>query len=78
MAVSLDEFFDMAKLGGQIQACHDIFDILGEKDADPAKITIALSEYQDDVVKKFKKAQLRFKMNGSMVAVDEESVDSLR
>lgn len=78
MAISLDEFWDMAVLGGKIAAIHDIFEILGEKDKDPAKLTMELSEYQNNVNDAFRKASLRFKMNKSEVAVDEESIESLQ
>lgn len=77
MAISLDEFFEMAKLGGQIKACHDIFDIINNKDYDEKETTRQLMLYQQNSVSEFKKASLKFKMNGGMVAVDEESVESL-
>ena len=77
MAISLDEFFEMAKLGGQITACHDIFEIINNKDYDEKETTRQLMLYQQNAVSEFKKASLKFKMNSSMVAVDEESVESL-
>lgn len=78
MAISLDEFWDMAVLGGKIQAIHDIFKILDEKDKDAATITMELSEYQNNAQKEFRKASLKFKMNKSEVAVDEVSIESLK
>lgn len=72
--VTLDEFFELAKLGGQIKAVHDIFDILN---ADGDDTSEKLQEYQKNVVEDFKKAQLRFKMGGGKVRMDEESIESL-
>ena len=77
MAISLDEFFEMAKTGGQLQACHDIFEIINNKDYDEDETMRQLVLYQQNAFSEFKKASLKFKMNGSMVAVDEESVESL-
>jgi len=75
--ITLDEFFDMASLGGQIKACHDIFAILQEEGTTAEAIVNRLSSYQDDILEEFKKAQLKFKMGGSKVRMDEESIDSL-
>ncbi len=77
MAMSLDEFFEMAKLGGQIQACHDIFKILQLKDITPDEITDKLALYHNEVFDKFKKSQLKFKMAKGMVRMDEDSIESL-
>jgi len=77
MAMNLDEFFEMAKLGGQIQACHDIFEILQLKDITPEQITNKLALYQKGVVDKFKKSQLKFKMGNGKVRMDEDSIESL-
>ena len=73
--ITLDEFFDMAQLGGQIKACHDIFEIL--RTEDETTVSDKLSEYQSDIFKKFKRAQLKFKMAGGKVRLDEESIESL-
>lgn len=73
-AITLDEFFNMAKLGGQIKAVHDIFDILNEGGDDTSE---KLQEYQKNVVEDFKKAQIRFKMGGGKVRMDDESIESL-
>lgn len=77
MAISLDEFFEMAKTGGQLQACHDIFEIINNKDYDEDETMRQLVLYQQNAFSEFKKASLKFKMNGSMVAVDEDSIESL-
>lgn len=77
MAINLDEFWDLAALGGKVQAIHDIFEILGEKDKDPAELTMELSEYRNGVNDAFKKASLKFKMNKSEVFIDDESIESL-
>jgi hypothetical protein len=74
--ITLDEFFEMAKLGGQIKAIHDIFEILQESNTQET-MGRELYEYQESVLEKFKKAQLKFKMGGSKVRMDEESIDSL-
>lgn len=73
-AITLDEFFNMAQLGGQIKAVHDIFDILNEGGDNTSE---KLQEYQKNVVDNFKKAQLRFKMGGGKVRMDDESIESL-
>lgn len=78
MAVNLDEFFDMAQAGGQIKACHDIFMILQTEEFSPEEKSAKLSEYQDDVLKKFTKLQLKFKMGQGKVRLDEASIDSLK
>lgn len=72
--VTLDEFFNMAQLGGQIKAIHDIFEIVNEGGDD---LSEKLQEYQKNVVEDFKKAQIRFKMGGGKVRMDEESIESL-
>ena len=77
MAMDLNEFFDMAESGGQIKACHDIFEILQEEGLSPEERTIKLSQYQDEVLKKFTKLQLKFKMGQGKVRMDENSVESL-
>ena len=75
--ITLDEFFEMAQLGGQIKACYDIFLILNDDDLGPEEITKSLQKYQQDTFVKFQKAQLRFKSGGSKVRMDEESVEGL-
>ena len=73
-AMTLDEFFNMAQLGGQIKAIHDIFEIINEDSDDMAD---KLQNYQKNVVDDFKKAQIRFKMGGGKVRMDDESIESL-
>lgn len=76
MAISLDEFFNMAQYGGQIKATHDIYTMLMEE-KDPDALQEKLKNYKEETEKKFRKAALKFKMNGSQVAVDEESIEGL-
>lgn len=78
MAMDLNEFFDMAESGGQIKACYNIFEILQEEGLSPEERTIKLSQYQDEVLKKFTKLQLKFKMGQGKVQTDENSVESLK
>ena len=73
-AITLDEFFNMAQLGGQIKAIHDIFEIINEGGDD---LSDKLIDYQKNVVEDFKKAQIRFKMGGGKVRMDDESIESL-
>ena len=73
-AITLDEFFEMAQLGGQIKAIHDIFEIINEDSDDMAD---KLQNYQKSVVADFTKAQLRFRMGGGKVRMDEESIEGL-
>ena len=75
--ITLDEFFDMAQLGGQIKACYDIFEVLNDDTLSPEQIAQKLQDYQQDVLKQFQKAQLRFKSGGSKVRMDEDSVEEL-
>lgn len=78
MTMDLNQFFDMAESGGQIKACHDIFSILQEEEGlSPEERTIKLSQYQDEVVKKFTKLQLKFKMGQGKIRMDEDSIDKL-
>lgn len=77
MAINLDEFWDLAALGGKVQATYDIFKILNDKDKNSAEMTMELLEYQNNVHNEFKKASLRFKMNKSEVFIDDESIESL-
>lgn len=77
LAMTLDEFFDMAQLGGQIKACHDIFEILQNDSMTPEQKSLALGQYQTETVEKFKKAQLKFKMGHGKVRTDENSIDTL-
>lgn len=76
-AMTLDEFFDLAQLGGQIKACHDIFEILLNNDMGEDEKSLRLGEYQTDCVEQFKKAQLKFHMANGKIRTDEESIDSL-
>ncbi len=76
-AMTLDEFFDMAQLGGQIKACHDIFEILQNDSMTPEQQSLALGKYQAEVFENFKKSQLKFKMSEGRVRMDEDSIDSL-
>lgn len=76
-AMTLDEFFELAQLGGQIKACHDIFEILGDKDLKWEEMTDKLAEYQKTVFKKFQHSQLKFKMAGGKVRTDEDSIETL-
>lgn len=75
--MTLDDFFNMAQLGGQIKACHDIFKILQNDDISPEEKSMTLGLYQSDVVKDFKKAQLKFKMANGKVRMDEDSIEGL-
>lgn len=76
-AMTLDEFFELAQLGGQIKACHDIFEILGDKDLKWEEITDKLEEYQKTVFKDFQHSQLKFKMADGKVRMDEDSIETL-
>lgn len=76
-AMTLDEFFELAQLGGQIKACHDIFEILGDKDLKWEEITDKLEEYQKTVFKDFQHSQLKFKMADGKVRTDEDSIETL-
>ena len=49
MAINLDEFWDLAALGGKVQATYDIFKILNDKDKNSAEMTMELLEYQNNV-----------------------------
>lgn len=75
--ITLDEFFELAMLGGQIKACHDIYHLLTDDALDPDTISIKLLEYQQETFKEFQKMQLRFKSGGSRVRMDEESIEGL-
>ena len=76
-AMTLDEFFDMAELGGRIKACYDIFEILKEENLSPTEVTEKLSKYKEDAFKKFQKAQLKFRMADGKVRMDEDSIETL-
>lgn len=76
-AMTLDEFFELAQLGGQIKACHDIFEILGDKDLSWEEMTDKLEKYQKSVFKDFQHSQLKFKMAGGKVRTDEDSIETL-
>lgn len=76
-AMTLDEFFNLAQLGGQIKACHDIFEILQDGNLKPEEITYKLAKYQEDVVKDFQRSQLKFKMANGKVRMDEDSIETL-
>lgn len=76
-AMTLDEFFELAQLGGQIKACHDIFEILGDKDLGWEEMTDKLEKYQKTVFKEFQRSQLKFKMAGGKVRTDEDSIETL-
>lgn len=75
--ITLDEFFEMAQLGGQIKACHDIFEMMNECE-DSEKLIEKLTRYFENVNEQFKASALKFKMGGSKVRMDEESIDGLR
>lgn len=74
--ITLDEFFEMAQLGGQIQACHDIFEMMDECE-DAEEFSDRLTKYFENVNKQFKASALKFKMGGGKVRMDEESIDGL-
>lgn len=57
----LDEFYELAKTGGQLEACHDIFKIL-ESEKEPEVIKQLLEKYFDNVSTKFKKLNTKFKL----------------
>lgn len=76
-AMTLDEFFNLAQLGGQIKACHDIFEILGDKNLKWEEMTEKLESYQKTVLKDFQRAQLKFKMANGKVRMDEDSIETL-
>lgn len=76
-AMTLDEFFELAQLGGQIKACHDIFEVLQDSNLTPEEITYKLAKYQESVVNDFKRSQLKFKMAGGKVRTDEDSIETL-
>lgn len=59
--IMLDEFYELAKAGGQVEACHDIFKIL-ETEKDPKSIQKKLETYFDKVSTKYKKLNLKFKI----------------
>ena len=74
--ITLDEFFEMAQLGGRIQACHDIFGMMDECE-DAEEFADRSTRYFENVNKQFKAAALKFKMGGGKVRMDEESIDGL-
>lgn len=76
-AMTLDEFFNMAQLGGQLKACHDIFEIMSKDELSTDEITNQLAAYQSETFKNFQHAQLKFKMADSKVRMDEDSIETL-
>ncbi len=56
--IDIETFYEIAKLGGQVQACHDIFKILEDPDSAPDLLKV----YFDDVSERFKKLSLKYKM----------------
>ena len=70
MVMDFDEFFDMAKAAGQMQAIHDIYTEI-QQENDPNKLGMWLATYKDDVEKYFKKLSLKFKMSKGRVNFDE-------
>lgn len=76
-AMTLDEFFELAQLGGQIKACHDIFEIMKKDELSTDEITNQLAAYQAETFKNFQHAQLKFKMADGKVRMDEDSIETL-
>ena len=56
--IDIETFYEIAKLGGQVQACHDIFKILEDPDSSPELLKL----YFNDVSERFKKLSLKFRM----------------
>lgn len=75
--ITLDEFFDMAQLGGQIKAYHDIIDLMNECDGDDEEFANKLMSNIANLHHDLKTAALKFKMGGSKVRMDEESIEGL-
>jgi len=76
MAITLDEFFEMARLGGEIQAYHDIIELMDSCE-DSAEFSNKLTSNFKLINQDFRKAALKFKSNAGRVRFDEESIDSL-
>lgn len=75
--ITLDEFFDMAQLGGQIKAYHDIIELMNECHGDSDEFVAKIMSNFKNLHYGFKSAALKFKMGGSKVRMDEESIDGL-
>lgn len=75
--ITLDEFFEMAQLGGQIKAYHDIIDLMNECDGDSEEFAMKIMTNFTNLHHNLKAAALKFKMGGCKVRMDEESIDGL-
>lgn len=75
--ITLDEFFDMAQLGGQIKAYHDIIEIINEYHGDGDEIIAKIMSDFKNLHHDFKASALKFKMGSGKVRMDEESIDGL-
>lgn len=74
--ITLDEFFEMAQLGGQIKAYHDIIELMDECE-DGKEFNNKLISNFKLINKDFSNAALKFKMGGGKVRMDEESIEGL-
>lgn len=75
--ITLDEFFNMAQLGGQIKAYHDIIELINECHGDGEEFIAKIMSNFKLINKNFSNAALKFRMGGSKVRMDEESIDGL-
>lgn len=75
--ITLDEFFEMAQLGGQIKAYHDIIELMNECHGDGDEFIAKIMSNFKLLNKDFTNVALKFKMGGSKVRMDEESIDGL-
>lgn len=75
--ITLDEFFEMAQLGGQIKAYHDIIELINECHGDGEEFIAKIMSNFKLLNKNFTKAALNFRMGGGKVRMDEESIDGL-
>jgi len=75
--ITLDEFFEMAQLGGQIKAYHDIIELMNECHGDGDEFIAKIMSNFTNLHHDLKAAALKFKMGGGKVRMDEESIDGL-
>lgn len=63
MASTYEHSMELLILGGQLKACHDIFEILQADDLTDAERTMKLAKYQSDLSEQFKRRKAMYELS---------------
>lgn len=61
--MDIENLFELAELGGQLKACHDIFSVLQADGMSDEERVQKLQDYHSETADNFKKKRLAYEMD---------------